>query len=218
MKPTLGFGSLSTLEVGRVTPCAPPIPPVLPNGLPQSGRVTRLASPILVLLSLGVLSSVAVLFFFNPSQSSFYPVCLFHQTTGLLCPGCGSLRALHQLLHGNLAAAFHFNALLISSLPILAWLSIRLALDRLHSDLRFSLHPKLAMILPLPRRGGEGWGEGVVHREASHTVVPSAIPPLIHQPPRLVIRPAWLWFALAVVLAFGILRNLPFPQLSWLAP
>ena len=203
MKPNLGFGSLSTLEVGRVTPCAPPIPPVLPNGLPQSGRVTRLATPILVLLSLAVLSSVAVLFFFNPSQSSFYPACLFYQTTGLLCPGCGSLRALHQLLHGNLAAAFHFNALLISSLPILAWLSIRLAGRPL---------------LPLPRRGGEGWGEGVVHREASHAVVPSAIPPLIHQPPRLVIRPAWLWFALAVVLAFGILRNLPFPQLSWLAP
>jgi len=61
-----------------------------------------------------------ILFLFDPNRYPFYPVCAFHKVTGLLCPGCGSLRAMHQLLHGHLAMAFRFNPFLISTLPILA--------------------------------------------------------------------------------------------------
>jgi hypothetical protein len=59
------------------------------------------------------LAVATVLFFCDPAQVPIYPVCLFHRVTGLDCPGCGSLRALHELLHGNLAAAVHFNAFLV---------------------------------------------------------------------------------------------------------
>jgi hypothetical protein len=62
-----------------------------------------------------------LLFCFEPKGQAFYPICLFHSTTGLLCPGCGSLRALHQLLHGHLLAAFKCNALLLALLPGLGW-------------------------------------------------------------------------------------------------
>ena len=74
------------------------------------------------LLIAGVLTVLAglILFLFDPTRYQFYPVCAFHQVTGLLCPGCGSLRAMHQLLHGNLASAFHFNPFLILTLPIAA--------------------------------------------------------------------------------------------------
>jgi len=65
------------------------------------------------------------LFCFDPSRHGFYPICLFHQTTGLLCPGCGASRALYHLLHGHLAVAFRFNPLLIASLPLLGWLGAR---------------------------------------------------------------------------------------------
>jgi len=58
-----------------------------------------------------------VLFLFDPSRYHFYPLCVFHQVTGLLCPGCGSLRALHQLLHGNIYTAFRFNPLVVLCLP-----------------------------------------------------------------------------------------------------
>ncbi|MDQ6630480.1 MAG: DUF2752 domain-containing protein [Verrucomicrobiota bacterium] len=61
-----------------------------------------------------------ILFLFDPAQFPFYPRCLFHSWTGLSCPGCGSLRAAHQLLHGNFAAAFHLNSLFIISIPFLA--------------------------------------------------------------------------------------------------
>jgi len=72
-----------------------------------------------VALLLGAVA--AVLFRFNPAQYGFYPRCALYTTTGLYCPGCGSLRALHQLVHGHLATALRFNPLLIISLPFAAF-------------------------------------------------------------------------------------------------
>ena len=71
------------------------------------------------------LAAGSVLFLFDPAEYGFYPVCLFHKLTGLNCPGCGGLRALHQLAHGHLAQAFHLNPLLVLSLPIVLWLLTR---------------------------------------------------------------------------------------------
>ncbi len=122
-----------------------------------------------VLIAVLAVSAGAVLFWFDPSRFAFYPACQFHRLTGLQCPGCGSLRALHQLLHGRLAAAFHFNALLVVSLPALAWWTGR-------------------RLIGLWK--GQSLPDGI--------------------------RPAWLWCALAATLAFGVLRNLPLPQLAWL--
>src|SRR5437867_3952300 len=76
-------------------------------------------------LPLGAIIIGAVLFFFNPTTSNFYPICLFHAATGLHCPGCGTLRALHHLLHGQIAAAVHYNALVICSLPLIGTLVVR---------------------------------------------------------------------------------------------
>ena len=59
-----------------------------------------------------------VLYYFDPATHGFYPGCLFHRLTGLDCPGCGGLRAVHHLLHGEIAAAFHYNALFVVALPV----------------------------------------------------------------------------------------------------
>jgi len=55
-----------------------------------------------------------ILYTFPPGAGSFYPPCVFHRMTGLLCPGCGTTRALHQLLHGHVAAAFQLNPFLFA--------------------------------------------------------------------------------------------------------
>ena len=60
----------------------------------------------------------AALFYFDPGRYHFYPLCVFHEVTGLLCPGCGGLRAVHQLLHGNVLLAFRFNPLAVVCLPL----------------------------------------------------------------------------------------------------
>ena len=51
----------------------------------------------------------------DPAKVPF-PKCPFRSLTGLLCPGCGSQRGIHQLLHGYIAEAFKLNALLIPSI------------------------------------------------------------------------------------------------------
>ena len=65
------------------------------------------------------------LFVLEPGKSPFLPGCPFRALTGFTCPGCGTTRALHQLLHGNLLAAFQFNPLLILSLPFLLYALLR---------------------------------------------------------------------------------------------
>jgi hypothetical protein len=78
----------------------------------------RRANMLLGLLLLGC----GILFSFSPQDYHFYPICPFYALTHLLCPGCGGTRALYQLLHGNLAEAWRFNALVTVSAPIaLAW-------------------------------------------------------------------------------------------------
>ena len=71
----------------------------------------RLAAPALAA------AGAALLLRFPPAQYGFYPLCPIHQLTGLLCPGCGATRALAALLHGNLAEAWHQNALILLLLP-----------------------------------------------------------------------------------------------------
>lgn len=65
-----------------------------------------------------IMFGAAVLYRWNPATAGFYPICPFFALTGWYCPGCGSLRALHQLLHGNLGAAFDLNPLLVMALPL----------------------------------------------------------------------------------------------------
>ncbi len=57
--------------------------------------------------------------FYNPSQHSFFVPCPFKFATGYHCPGCGSQRAIHQLLHFNIISAFRFNPLMVLSLPLI---------------------------------------------------------------------------------------------------
>ena len=60
---------------------------------------------------------VAVLYLFNPSMNAFFPRCFFYSFTGLKCPGCGSQRAIHHLLHLDFAKAFSQNALVMFLIP-----------------------------------------------------------------------------------------------------
>ncbi|MBH1958618.1 MAG: DUF2752 domain-containing protein [Flavobacteriia bacterium] len=59
----------------------------------------------------------AFYYFYNPENSPYFFKCPFKLVTGLSCPGCGSQRAVHALLHLNFKEAFHFNPLLIASIP-----------------------------------------------------------------------------------------------------
>lgn len=77
-------------------------------------------APLLALLAI-------VYFIFDPAQTSFMPRCAFHELTGLQCAGCGSQRCIHALLHLDFPSAWHYNALLVCLIPLLApmiWLEM----------------------------------------------------------------------------------------------
>jgi hypothetical protein len=85
----------------------------------QPGRKPPLT--VLAVVAVPMAFACLLLFCFDPRRYGFYPTCFFYKTTGLLCAGCGCLRATHELLHGHLVTAFRFNPLLVVSLPLLAW-------------------------------------------------------------------------------------------------
>ncbi|WP_428982692.1 DUF2752 domain-containing protein [Pedobacter rhodius] len=49
----------------------------------------------------------------------FFPECPFHKFLDLDCPGCGSQRAIHAILNGQIMAALDYNLLLVMSIPLL---------------------------------------------------------------------------------------------------
>ena len=147
----------------------PPTPErtAAPPPLPRNALWRAWRAPLVALL---LLAGAATLFALNPTSTRLYPPCPFRWATGLHCPGCGSTRALHHLLHGRVATAFGLNPLLVVSLPFLGYALVR---------------------------------------GATHTRTRRPRRPL----------PAWaIWVLFAVVLAFGVLRNLPWKPTRWMAP
>ncbi len=72
-----------------------------------------------------LLAGSVYLFVFEPGRTGFFPVCLFRLLTGYTCPGCGSTRAMHQLLHGHVLAAFMLNPLFLIAIPFLLFALLR---------------------------------------------------------------------------------------------
>jgi len=69
-------------------------------------------------------ASLLILFFINPAEISYYPPCYFRLITGKLCPACGGMRGMHELLYGNISSALDYNFLLIIFVPVIAYLII----------------------------------------------------------------------------------------------
>ena len=81
------------------------------------------------LLALGAfLLVLLVLVFVDPRTAPFAPICPVHAATGLHCPGCGTGRALHALVHGDLPLALRLNALTVAAIPVFLALTLRAAL------------------------------------------------------------------------------------------
>ncbi|HVF21452.1 MAG TPA: DUF2752 domain-containing protein [Pyrinomonadaceae bacterium] len=72
-----------------------------------------------------LIAGAVYLFIFEPGRTGFFPVCLFRFLTGLTCPGCGTTRALHAILHGELERAFMLNPLLLLASPLLVYAFMR---------------------------------------------------------------------------------------------
>jgi len=59
------------------------------------------------------------------AHAKWLPKCMFHQLTGLYCPGCGATRALSAMLHGDLKSSLHNNLLLFPLLALIVFLLMK---------------------------------------------------------------------------------------------
>ena len=142
-----------------------------------AGIENRIAGPVAqrfvyALLALAIATALTIVYLVDPRQPGLYPVCPFLGLTGCYCPGCGTLRALNQLMHGNFLAALGYNPYTILALPVIAY--------------SFATGGLRAYGLPAP--------------------------------PRIFIPSPLIWALLVAVLAFWLVRNLPFASFSFLAP
>ena len=71
----------------------------------------------LILIVLILLIFAIIFLLFDPSTNSFFPKCPLLMATGWECPGCGSQRAVYDLMHFDVKAAFYHNPLVVIFLP-----------------------------------------------------------------------------------------------------
>ena len=67
------------------------------------------------------------LYFMGPGNIPL--ICVFHEVTGLYCPGCGAGRACYSILHGQFLEAFCYNPLMTVLLPLIGLYIAARALD-----------------------------------------------------------------------------------------
>ncbi|WP_290100216.1 DUF2752 domain-containing protein [uncultured Muribaculum sp.] len=77
---------------------------------------------VIMVCAAAVIFIVAAWFYFSfdPASTHLFPKCLFLQVTGFKCPGCGSQRAVHAILNGDMVTAWRMNAFLVAAIPVIA--------------------------------------------------------------------------------------------------
>ncbi|MBN2636352.1 MAG: DUF2752 domain-containing protein [Prolixibacteraceae bacterium] len=79
-----------------------------------------------------VIMGLAVLFFvLDPAKYSIFPRCTFNSLTGYYCPGCGSQRAIHSLLHFDIAGVVHYNFLFLPAIFLIIYHYLRPVFNRI---------------------------------------------------------------------------------------
>ncbi|MBF6349831.1 DUF2752 domain-containing protein [Nocardia flavorosea] len=98
-------------------------PPPAPSGVPAAetepvrGRLAWLSAVALpaAVASAGA-GAVLLLHFRDPHVPGSYGLCPSYALFGVYCPGCGGMRAVHNLTEGNIIDSLHSNLL---ALPVL---------------------------------------------------------------------------------------------------
>jgi hypothetical protein len=93
----------------------------LPGDSTSAIRVWLPSAPIRA--ACGLVAATACVAAVDPAERMVPPPCPFLAATGWWCPGCGMTRATHQLVHGDVAGALQYNALLpfVLALITLLW-------------------------------------------------------------------------------------------------
>ena len=89
-------------------------------------RPRRVVAPVATIA--GLAAATIALHLRDPHASGSWGYCPI-SLLGLYCPGCGGLRAVNDLTHGDLMGAVSSNALLILAMPLAVFVLARWTLD-----------------------------------------------------------------------------------------
>lgn len=158
------------------------------------------------------LAGIIVLFWADPSRRAIFPSCPFHRLTGLNCPGCGGLRATHHLLHGRIATALHHNLLVVVAPPFLLLAGAGWRMNRKKNNGR------QAASYGGDRPGNEADASTQTRlraekekRDLPHQAAGSGVGNTKYWP-------GWIVALVALLVLFGVLRNVPHPAFAWMSP
>lgn len=113
-------------------------------------RPRRVVPPLATIT--GLAAATLALYVRDPHASGSWGYCPI-SLLGFYCPGCGGLRAVNDLTHGDLAGAVSSNALLILAMPFAVFLLARWAVDAWQGRQRglptLSSWPMLSVVIAL---------------------------------------------------------------------
>src|SRR5688572_958692 len=85
--------------------------------------MARTRRHVYIFLAVAIAGSL-LYFYLDPSYSRYFPPCVFYKLTGWYCPGCGSQRAFHDLLHGDVLEAAGHNILFVLFVPLMIFAAV----------------------------------------------------------------------------------------------
>ncbi len=108
----------------------------------RSTRVSHIPRPLLpALTGIAALGAVTMVALVDPNHPGHYPLCPSLQLFGVYCPGCGSMRAVHDLAHLDFAGAWGMNPLVFFAIPYLVWQWVRWVFSSVGRPLHRTLAP-----------------------------------------------------------------------------
>ena len=111
-------------------------------------RFSRSERLFVGLFAVGTVCALPIVFLYDPSIPGTYPSCPSKWLSSAWdCPGCGTLRMLHRLLHLRFAESFAFNPASFLCLPLLAYYVLHCA----HACITGRGLPRLLMPVWMPR-------------------------------------------------------------------
>jgi len=75
--------------------------------------ISKLKSTFIIIGVLTLLGMLSLYVFWNPTETNIFPSCPVYAATGIYCPGCGSQRAAHKILNGNIVEGIRHNYLIV---------------------------------------------------------------------------------------------------------
>ena len=102
----------------------------------NSNKIQIVLTLIIVIVLILMLS---LYYFVDPTSSKLFLKCLFFSISNFYCPGCGTQRAIHSFLKGDMIQGIRHNYMFILVFLVISYQATIFILDKLYSKKHLNL-------------------------------------------------------------------------------